>query len=387
MSDLPLPDADARAHSERVVARIRDDDRRGRRMDPVRALHGARALRAGTRLLRGRRDQARRGRRFRHGAGIDAALRTALSAQVAAILVAAERREIVELGGGSGRLAADLLAALAARDALPSRYAILEPSPDLRERQRATIARDARRRMSARVDWVDALPAAIDGAVLANEVLDAVPPHIVARRGGHVARARRRVERARQAFAWVGPCRRSARIAALAAQRFPPDGDYMSEIKPAAEALVEDVGRRLAGGAMLFIDYGFPAREYYHPQRDEGTLMCHYRHRAHADPFLWPGLTDITAHVDFTAIARAGERGGLTSPDSRRRRRSCSAAGSSTRCGDAATRRRRPTSQAAAPCRSCFAGGNGRVVQGDRVRESDGIAWPGFALADRTHRL
>src|SRR4029079_7298924 len=78
------------------------------------------------------------------------------------------------------------------------------------------------------------------------------------------------------------------------------------------EALIETVGRRLSGGAAMLIDYGFPAAEYYHPQRCEGTLMCHYRHRAHVDPFLWPGLTDITAHVDFTAIADAGERAGLT---------------------------------------------------------------------------
>ena len=79
----------------------------------------------------------------------------------------------------------------------------------------------------------------------------------------------------------------------------------MSEINPAAEALVEDVGRRLARGAMLIVDYGFPAAEYYHPQRDRGTLMGHYRHRAHDDPFLWPGLSDLTAHVDFSAVAAA----------------------------------------------------------------------------------
>ena len=92
----------------------------------------------------------------------------------------------------------------------------------------------------------------------------------------------------------------------------PPGVEYESEINAAAEALVEDIGRRMTGGAALFIDYGFPSAEYYHPQRSEGTLMCHYRHRAHGDPFAWPGLTDITAHVDFTAMAEAGERAGLT---------------------------------------------------------------------------
>ena len=93
----------------------------------------------------------------------------------------------------------------------------------------------------------------------------------------------------RRRFRWVEqPAGQS--LAALAAQRFPPGVDYLSELNPAADALVAGIGRRLAGGAALFIDYGFPAAEYYHPQRSDGTLMCHYRHRAHADPFLWPGL-------------------------------------------------------------------------------------------------
>src|SRR5205814_5539840 len=101
-------------------------------------------------------------------------------------------------------------------------------------------------------------------------------------------------------------------LLALARQRFPTDVDYVSEINPAAEALVELIGRRLHAGAMLIVDYGFPRSEYYHRERSEGTLIGHYRHRAHTDPFLWPGLSDLTAHVDFTAIAEAGERAGLT---------------------------------------------------------------------------
>jgi SAM-dependent MidA family methyltransferase len=101
------------------------------------------------------------------------------------------------------------------------------------------------------------------------------------------------------------------RVRALAQARFPPDGDYSSEVNPAAEALVATVARRVASGALMIIDYGFPRHEYYHPQRHEGTLVGHYRHRVHADPFLWPGLSDLTAHVDFTAMARVGERSGL----------------------------------------------------------------------------
>ncbi len=234
---------------------------------------------------------------------------TALATQVAAILAASGRREIVELGGGSGRLAADLLVALAARDALPARYAILEVSPDLAERQRATLARDAPAQLT-RVAWISALPETIDGVLIANEVLDAVPCALVARRAGEWRERGVTWDEARSGFAW-GERAADARLAALAAARYPRSGDYLSEINPGAEALVEDIGRRLAAGAALFIDYGFPAAEYYHPQRSEGTLMCHFRHRAHHDPFAYPGLTDITAHVDFTAMAEAGERAGL----------------------------------------------------------------------------
>jgi SAM-dependent MidA family methyltransferase len=143
-----------------------------------------------------------------------------------------------------------------------------------------------------------------------NEVLDAIPPHVVARRGGAWFE-RGVVVGADGAFALAERPLADARLRALAAARFPDAGDYASEVGPAAEALVEDLGRRLASGAMLIVDYGFPRAEFYHPQRSQGTLMAHYRHRATADPFIWPGLADLTAHVDFTAVAEAGERAGL----------------------------------------------------------------------------
>ena len=143
-----------------------------------------------------------------------------------------------------------------------------------------------------------------------NEVLDALPPSIVVRADDEW-REQGVVMRDDGTLALSLRPLADARLAALAAARFPA-GDYTSEINPAAEALVEDVARRLAVGAMLVIDYGFPRAEYYHPQRATGTLMAHYRHRAHGDPLRWPGLTDLTAHVDFTAIAEAGERAGLS---------------------------------------------------------------------------
>ena len=386
MADLPLPDADARAHSERVVAHIRDAIAAAggwipfaRYMDLALYAPGLGYYAAGATKIGAAGD-------FVTAPELTPLFASAIATQVAAILAATQRREIVELGGGSGRLAADLLNALSVRNSLPARYAILEPSPELRERQRATIARLAAAHL-ARVDWLDGLPGTIDGAVVANEVLDAVPAHVVARRGGQWSERGVGWDEARGNFAWADrPA--DARIAALASRRFPADRDYVSEINPAAEALVEELGRRLEGGAALFMDYGFPAAEYYHPQRDQGTLMCHYRHRAHADPFLWPGLADITAHVDFTAMAEAGERAGLP------------VAGYTAQapfligCGilDALKAVGAPDStayiKAAGPVQKLLSPAEmGELFKVIALAKSETIEWPGFALADRRHRL
>src|SRR5215471_1573683 len=308
--DLPLPDADARAHSERLKVRVREEIDRSsgwipfaRYMDLALYAPGLGYYAAGATKFGAAGD-------FVTAPEMTPLFARALATQVAAILAASKRREILELGGGSGRLAADLLVALASRDVLPSRYAILEPSPDLRSRQRTTITRDAAAHL-ARVQWIDALPDSIDGVVIANEVLDAMPAHLIARTADAWLERGVEWDVESAAFEWADR-EAGARLEAIAAQRFPKGTDYLSEINPAAEALTEDIGRRLVCGAVLVVDYGFPAAEYYHPQRDQGTLMCHYRHRAHADPFIWPGLTDITTHVDFTAIAHAGERAGLS---------------------------------------------------------------------------
>ena len=228
---------------------------------------------------------------------------SALATDVAALLRASKIHDVVELGAGSGKLARDLLAGLDALEARVQHYRIVEVSADLAERQRKTLEGDAR------VQWLTRLPDAIDGVIVMNEVLDALPPDIVSRRNG--AWFERGVALHEGKFAWAESPLTDADLQALAEARFPPEGDYTSEINRSAERLVEDLGRRLRKGAMLVIDYGFPAHEFYHPQRAEGTLMAHYRHRATGDPFLWPGLADITAHVDFSAIAEAGERAGL----------------------------------------------------------------------------
>ena len=297
---LPVPDADAQAHSARVVAHIRDEIARSGGFIPFER-YMALALYApslGYYVAGARRFGAAGD--FVTGPELTPLYGAALVRQLRPILDATEHHEIVELGAGSGALAASILDALG--DA-PIRYRILEVSPSLRAEQRATIET-----RGDSVEWIERLPATIDGIVLLNEVLDAVPPKLIAHRDGQW------LERG---VVWEDGLRFAerplddVRARALAQVRFPPHGDYVSEVNPAAEALVTTIAHRVAAGAVVIVDYGFPRREYYHAQRGVGTLVGHYRHRVHADPFLWPGLSDLTAHVDFTAIAEAGERAGL----------------------------------------------------------------------------
>jgi len=386
-ASLPVPAADAREHSDRVVEHVRAAIASAGGflsfadyMQLVLYAPGLGYYAAGATKFGAQGD-------FTTAPEMTPLFAVALAGQLDAVLSTTNERRVLELGAGSGRLAADLLAALGARGAAPSRYEILEPSPELRERQRATIARDAAAHLGC-VHWLDALPASIDGAVIANELLDAIPPHVIARRsdrwlergvGWHAASSR---------LAWAERPLDDARLRALAIARFPDVGDYVSELNPAAEALVETVGRRIARGAAIFIDYGFPASEYYHPQRSEGTLMCHYRHRAHADPFLWPGLSDLTAHVDFSAMANAGERAGLAVAGF------TSHASFLIGCGilDALSAIGDPASvayiRAAAAVQKLLSPAEmGELVKVIALTRTDAIAWPGFALADRVHRL
>ena len=216
-------------------------------------------------------------------------------------LLAQDIPDIVELGAGSGALAAVLLAELAALDRLPQRYLILEVSADLRQRQQSHLAATVPQ-LADRVSWLDRLPDQLQAIVIGNEVLDALPVHRVRVDQGSVEEIG--VIANDDHFAWDYHPAPPALQQAVAAQDLPED--YETEINLAAPALISSLARGLTRGALLFIDYGFPAHEFFHPQRNRGTLMCHYRHQSHADPFLWPGLQDITAHVDFSAVACAG---------------------------------------------------------------------------------
>ena len=219
-----------------------------------------------------------------------------LAVQLAEALDQTGTRELWEFGAGTGALALQLLDALGDRI---ERYRIVDLSGTLRERQQQTLARHA-----GKLEWLSELPEEMRGVVVGNEVLDAMPVQLLVRSAGQWHE--RGVVRQGAGFAWAD------RPTALR----PPievagPHDYLTEIHPQAEAFVATLADRLKQGAAFFIDYGFPEAEYYHPQRHMGTVMCHRGHQADGDPLADVGAKDITAHVNFTGVALAGQDAGL----------------------------------------------------------------------------
>ncbi|MFO7762705.1 MAG: SAM-dependent methyltransferase [Wenzhouxiangellaceae bacterium] len=216
----------------------------------------------------------------------------------------------LELGPGSGSLARDVLLQL---ERPPARYLLLEPSAPLREIQRETL-QDLPEDLRRRVEWIGAPPRSeFDGAIIANEVIDALPVERFGMTGSGIEQYRVTVENGR--LAWSTAPAEGRLLEAVehivSDLAEPPGPGYASEVCVDLPAWLATVTAPLARGLVFAVDYGYPRREYYHPDRTEGTLVCHYRHRAHFDPFAWPGLTDISAFVDFTAVAEAGQRVGL----------------------------------------------------------------------------
>jgi SAM-dependent MidA family methyltransferase len=311
---LPEPDADERAHSRELAALIRNEIAANGPMPFSRYMMlclyapGLGYYSAG---------------RVKFGASGDFVTAPELGALYARTLAGAfapSLREIgtdadfLELGGGSGAFAVDALRELAAQDALPNRYLILEPSADLRARQRERIVRELPQDIAVRVAWLDRPPEQPwQGVLFANEVVDALPMTRFTLREGEVFEEHVDVDGEhfvhvdRPADALVAG---AVRHVERALGRTFEDG-YRSEILPQLPYWLQAIAATLERGAMLFVDYGYPRAEFYLPERRDGTLVCHYRHRAHADPLHWPGLTDITAFVDFTALAESGVGAGF----------------------------------------------------------------------------
>lgn len=226
---------------------------------------------------------------------------------------------VLEVGGGSGMLAAQLLNALDNVGNHEVRYLILELSAERREHQRQTLKSLAPGLMD-RVGWLETFPESFAGVVVANELLDAMPVQLFEWQADAEAELQEMgVTWVDGQFAWAPRPADAVLTETVTAlrNRLGPEGaqwhsPYRSEVCPAQQAWMRTLADCVTAGVVMLLDYGFAAPEYYHPQRDQGTLMCHYRHRSHADPFLWPGLSDITAHVDFTALARAATAEGFS---------------------------------------------------------------------------
>ncbi len=226
-------------------------------------------------------------------------------ARFAARSLGAAPLSLLEFGAGTGRLARDMLESLERRGATVHVYLIVELSAELRDRQRQML--DG----FSQVQWLSVPPPAFSGLILANEVLDAMPVHLLVKQAGQWLE--RGVSLSGERFIFSDRATDPALAAQIPAAESLPDG-YLTEVHPRQCGFVRmlaDLLRSGGRGLALLIDYGFPAREYYLAQRELGTLMCHYRHHAHTDPFYLPGLQDITAHVDFTAVALAAQESGL----------------------------------------------------------------------------
>ncbi len=321
---LPAPSADAVEHSARLVEFIQHDITTqggwisfARYMELALYAPGLGYYTAGAHKFGGAGD-------FITAPELSPLFGRTVARQIAEIM-ALSSPHILELGGGSGKLAADMLAELEKLGSLPDSYSILEVSADLRARQQLLI-RESLPHLQDRVHWLDALPESFSGAIVANEVLDALPVHLVHWRDSAITElgvsfagdtppdvslaGSLGAATGENGFIWQERAISDADLLHAAQQIKVPD-DYVSEICLAARGLVNSLAQRLVQGAILFIDYGFGAREYYHPQRSCGTQMCHYRHHAHDDPFYLPGLQDITAHVNFSDIAVCGIDAGL----------------------------------------------------------------------------
>ena len=221
---------------------------------------------------------------------------------------------VLEVGAGSGKMAADMLVELAALDRLPQDYLILELSPGLQQLQRETLTARVPQ-LLPRVAWLQDLPeSGFRGVVVGNELLDAMPVQRFRRWRGGWQELSVAGDAGSMHDRWT-EIRSPGLVGALAAL-WPDDAavaeGYSSELNLRLAPWLRAVAERMQRGYLLLIDYGYSRDEYYHPQRSQGTLICHFRHRAHADPYLLPGLQDITANVDFSALATAGSDAGFS---------------------------------------------------------------------------
>jgi SAM-dependent MidA family methyltransferase len=310
---LPLPDATSQAVSERLMRQIKRAIEKSSGAIPFdhfmeMALYapGLGYYVAGSRKFGEQGD-------FITAPEVSPLFAQCLARQVEQVLAEIEAGEVLEFGAGSGRLAADLLAELEQLGRLPSGYLILELSPELRMRQRETLQSRVPH-ILPRVHWLERMPSGFQGVVVANELLDAMPVSRFRINDGVVEECFVGCDESglQERFdSPVTPGLESAVKGICQTSGDLPSG-YISEINLRQTAWISALAKAMDLGVAILIDYGYSRAEYYHPQRTRGTLMCHYRHRAHSDPYRWVGLQDMTSQVDFTALARDAIEAGFS---------------------------------------------------------------------------
>ena len=307
-AELPSPDPESLAHSKRVAAFIRESIRKaggsisfGEFMQLALYAPGLGYYSAGAAKLGSAGD-------FVTAPESSPLFATILARQCAPVLQALASHDVLELGAGSGALAADLL------ENLPQlcSYRILEVSADLRQRQEVFLRRKAPDHLG-KVEWLDALPRDFRGIVIANEVADALPVERFAMAGEGILQCR--VVAEGDTFAWQRDAappslERAVRHLEQSLGTRLPDG-YVSELSPGLPGWVGDISACLDRGFVFLFDYGVTRAEYYARDRSDGWLRCHFRHRAHNDPLVYPGIQDVSAWVDFTAVAEGATGAGM----------------------------------------------------------------------------
>ncbi len=311
-ASLPKPDDTSATHSARVAAYLREKiEIAGGKISFAEFMHevlyapGLGYYSAGATKFGGAGD-------FITAPEVSGIFGRVLARQCAEVLSGVKNGAVLEAGAGSGKLALDMLTAFEEMDALPSTYNILEVSADLADRQQRQL-QDRFPHLVGRIRWLSELPENFDGVIVANEVVDALPvERFVKRKAGVVQLC---VSVGDGGFVWSeaqAPDQLSEFVAGIEADlgRTLEEG-YVSEVSLAAPQWVADLARSLRRGAMFFFDYGVSRREYYAPERTDGWLRCHYRHHAHNNPLIYPGIQDLTAWVDFSSLAGSAVKNGL----------------------------------------------------------------------------
>ena len=307
MTPLPMPSAEAQKHSQQLVELIQQKIHVNAGWITFADFMHMALYTPGLGYYSGGTQKFGKGGDFVTAPEITPLFAQTLANQVAQVLETTNGN-ILELGAGTGKLAADILLTLNELGNLPARYYILEVSDHLCHVQREWLQDKLPKDLMQRVVWLDTLPKNFTGIIIGNEVLDAIPVHLI--HHANTGLLERGVTVSGNEFVCQDAPLEDANLLDTVEKLELPLG-YLTEVNPAASGLIAALANMLAQGVILMVDYGFSAQEYYHPQRNEGTLMCHYQQLSHANPLIYVGLQDITAHVDFTAVAQAAVDNGL----------------------------------------------------------------------------